>query len=426
MREPLLHTVHRALLTGDLDLLDAVTKDSSWRDIRLVFSLEEGGVPLDLGLGLNASELVVPILKGPRVGFLSADIALQVHGGGEETLAIDHSISFDSNFAEKLRATFAGGRVNQVEFARLVGVLQLKARDRSVQFDLLPFLVENVRLARNNALNDRPLNTIIAFRMIDFLNWDALLGPTPTIEFTEQADLLWAKLKDDATAYLSSLYKDPEILRHEKQILATEALLIRLCRIWHTGGKRRGIGSIFEELVDFSLTDLPALPLTELSIIWSGLHPRPADFFDPIVRDNIRGRPMKLSGMAWDIGHLRMLEKYTRRHSGHFTVAHLATMDAGWRTKLQINPVTRVAIDDGTQAALFIRERELEFQGFINQAIGERDKAELSPDKAEVRRRRVHVTSLGEARAALDDERAKFANALPSFINGPWSALPDV
>lgn len=424
MREPLLHIVHRALLTGDLSLLDAVTDDPSWKDIRLVFTVEEGGVPLDLGLGLNASELVVPILKGPEVGFLSADIALQVHRGRNESIALDHSISFDSNFAESLRSAFAGAALDKVQFDRLVRVLQLKARNSNVQFDLLPFLVENVRLARNNAQNERPLNTVIAFRMIDYLNWDALLRPAPTIEFTEPVDLLRGKLNGDAKAYLNSLFNDPEILRHEKQILATEALLIRLCRLWHTGGVNSDISRIFRGLIDFSLTDLPALPLTELSIIWSGLHPKPTAFFDPIVRENTKGRPKKLCGMAWDIGHLRMLEKYTRRHSGHFTVAYFATMDEGWRTKLQLNPITRVAIDDGNRSALFIRERELEFQRFLSEAIGEWAKAQFSPDVVEVRRRSVHAASLDEIRAVLDRERDMFKAALPAFVNGSWSAVP--
>jgi hypothetical protein len=60
-------------------------------------------------------------------------------------------LSFDSNFAEKLRATLNGENIEPVDRIRVIDVLMLKANNARVQFDVVPFLYENIRLARDNA-----------------------------------------------------------------------------------------------------------------------------------------------------------------------------------------------------------------------------------------------------------------------------------
>lgn len=415
--EPLLVRLHRSLIIGDHNALDALADDPDWPQIRMIISTpEEGGVPVDLDISLNASDLVIPALKGPFLFFISADVVSRMRNGegGKLPIPLDHSISFDSNFAEDLRAVFEGRKQGSADYERVLKVLQLKAENPKVQFDLLPFLHENVRLVRDSPLNHRPLRTIVAFRMIDYLDWAALRQPTPSIKFTEPKEMLLDRLAAEADAYLKSLFLDDGFLAHEKQVIGIEALLLRLTRLWHQAGKKRDPHAIFEQLIDFCIFDLQALPQTELSIIWKGLMPQIADFFAPIVKDNIKERPRRITGMAWDLGHLRLLERSMRcHHVGHFFVAHFVSNDMSWRSLLKLNPIDRVVIDDASKGALVAREHELEFQKFLNRCMSERARAEMTPARIEARRRDAQAASLAQMDRILSSERETLSKALP-------------
>lgn len=208
----------------DPSALDRLESDPGWESVRIIFSVgDERGIPADLGGDFKGATVTVPAIKGPHLVFHSADIAREIFRGEPSVVAIDHTISFDSNFAEMLRSVFNGGRRNTADYDRVVAVLRLKALNQWVQFDMLPFLLENVRFARIDKKNDRPLNTIIAFRMIDYLDWDALRSDVPSIRFNQAAETLRETLKVEADAYLKSLFTDAELVsrRHRQAAMAS-------------------------------------------------------------------------------------------------------------------------------------------------------------------------------------------------------------
>src|SRR5690606_35372208 len=133
-----------------------------------------GAVDLDLGLSVSSSDYVTSVFEGPRAFFMSAGTSVHARlTGGRSNVLIDFSLSFVSNFSEKLRAVIDGENIQRADRDRVIEILMLKARNRHVQFDVMPFLIENTRLARDEPSNERPLNTLIAFRMLDHLNWHA-------------------------------------------------------------------------------------------------------------------------------------------------------------------------------------------------------------------------------------------------------------
>jgi len=177
IQPPVIDVLYQALLTNDQAALQDIETNRAVEcvDLRVLRSADHpDAVCLDLGLGLVSSVYVTPIFEGPRAFLVSRHTSVQARiTGGKSTVLLDYSLSFDSNFAEKLRATLNGEKIQPIDRARVIEVLMLKANNARVQFDVMPFLYENIRLVRDDKNNKRPLNTLIAFRMLDYLNWNA-------------------------------------------------------------------------------------------------------------------------------------------------------------------------------------------------------------------------------------------------------------
>lgn len=157
---PIIDTLLSALINGDKDALDEIESQraAECAFLRAVICTDApGAIDLELGLSVTSSEYVTPFFVGPRAFFMSAGASIQARlTGGRSNALIDFSLSFDSNFAEKLRAAIAGEKIQQVDRDRVNEVLMLKARNHNVQFDVLPFLIENIRLTRDDPRNERP------------------------------------------------------------------------------------------------------------------------------------------------------------------------------------------------------------------------------------------------------------------------------
>lgn len=129
----------------------------------LISTDQPGGIELNLGLGVGNNEFIIPIIQGPRAFFVLAQTAVQgALQAGRSELLLDYSLSFDSNFAERLRRLVNQQTASEdQDLNRFKSILMLKANNPRVQFDILPFLYENVRLARDDTNNERPIDKLI-------------------------------------------------------------------------------------------------------------------------------------------------------------------------------------------------------------------------------------------------------------------------
>lgn len=336
---------------------------------------------------------------------MSAGASLQARlTGGRSNALIDFSLSFDSNFAEKMRAAIAGENIQQVDRDRVNEVLMLKARNRNVQFDVLPFLIENTRLTRDNPRNERPLNTLIAFRMLDYLDWDAFRDDPSRFVFDVPSEELKASLRPEAEAFLSELQTSEDVSRHESKSAGAQALLLRFARLWHKK-RRPDKKRILSELLRFSIHHLGYIPLTELHLIWSGMTSESgAPFFGPITGIS-KTMLEDVRGMAWDMTLLRVLEKNaTAIRLGSFFVPYFVSIDRRWRHLLCLNPVTMMLIDDSHRRVLFARADELAFQHILEECVQNELQAEMTPEKVEARRRAAQTAQLDAIRQLVAEE----------------------
>lgn len=405
---PIVDALFSALLNSDKAALDAIESQraAECAVLRAVICTDApGAIDLELGLSVSSSEYVTPFFEGPRAFFMSAGASIQARlTGGRSNALIDFSLSFDSNFAEKMRAAIAGENIQQVDRDRVNEVLMLKARNRNVQFDVLPFLIENTRLTRDDPRNERPLNTLIAFRMLDHLDWDAFRDDPIRFVFDVPCEKLKASLRPEAVAFLSDLQTSGDVIRHEARSAGMQALLLRFARLWHEKrkpDKRR----ILRELLRFSIHHLGHIPLTELHLIWSGMTSESgAPFFGPITG---RSKTMleDVRGMAWDMTLLRVLEKNaTASRLGSFFIPYFVSIDRRWRHLLRLNPVTMMLIDDAHRRVLFARADEPAFQRVLEECAQTELQAEMTPEKIEARRRAAQTAQLDAMRQLVAEE----------------------
>lgn len=389
-KPPVLDVLYQALLTRDQDVLNELESNRAAEciDLRAIISTDNPtAVPLDLGLGLMSSIYVTPIFEGPRAFFMSRHISVQARlTGGTTTVPIDYSLSFDSNFAERLRAFISGENIQQIDRDRVTEVLMLKANNARVQFDVVPFLYENIRLARDNKENNRPLNTLTAFRMLDHLNWEAFRSDPSRFDFGAPAETLRASLRQDASTFLTSEYANPSVIHHEAKSLGVQALLLRFATLWHKT-KKRDVRRVLGELLEFCVSKLGFIPTTELSLIWTGIKKKVVDpFFGPIINPSEK-TIKEIRGMAWDMTHLRIMEQSARKTQlGSFFIPHFVSIDRRWRDLLRLNPVRLMLVDDAENSALFARSNELEFQKILHECASDKLLAERSPEKIAERR----------------------------------------
>ncbi|WCM85462.1 hypothetical protein M5C97_09880 [Acidovorax sp. NCPPB 3859] len=405
---PIIDTLLSALINGDKDALDEIESQraAECAFLRAVICTDApGAIDLELGLSVTSSEYVTPFFVGPRAFFMSAGASIQARlTGGRSNALIDFSLSFDSNFAEKLRAAIAGEKIQQVDRDRVNEVLMLKARNHNVQFDVLPFLIENIRLTRDDPRNERPLNTLIAFRMLDHLDWNAFRDDPSRFVFDAPSEELKALLRPEAMAFQSELQLSGDVIRYEISSAGTQALLLRFAQLWHEKPKPDK-NLILCELMRFSIHHLGYIPLTELHLVWSGMTSESgAPFFGPITG---RSKTMleDVRGMAWDMTLLRVLEKRaTASRLGSFFIPYFVSIDRRWRHLLRLNPVRMMLIDVAHRRVLFARADELAFQRLVDQCAQTELQTEMTPERVEARRRAAGTTKLDTMRQLVAKE----------------------
>lgn len=412
---PFIDCLMEALLQGDTERLNQLSRDPPPEAARLravVCTDHAGAIDLDLGREVQAHDLVASFFAGPRAYFLTGLTAIRNRfTGGSSDVLLDHSLGFDSNFGEAIRVLSAGRQLDPKNLSRVLSLLRLKAKNPHVQFDLLPFLMENVRLARESEQNMRPLNTAVAFRFLDRIDLKKAVEDPSEFDLGKQDGRLVAEVREREKALIDSMFASEGVRHQEATALAIQAILLRLTRVIQA--KDCDPERVLSELCVYCLDELGFFPLTELSLIWAGL-PRinGGGFFSPL-RNGGRDVVKTASGMAWDMAHLRLLEKAaTMTNQDSFFIPSFVSDDAKWRELLKLNPVACMLMlpdDQGRGRVLFGRTNEREFQVALNRLLGPRMASSFSPDRVSARRAFAREMPIDIVSGLLSKESSHFA-----------------
>ncbi|MFP7836580.1 hypothetical protein ACLHTS_06755 [Pseudomonas aeruginosa] len=344
MERPIIDEMFDLMVRGELDKLEKISRPQDAVYIRSAISTNSTigtGLAIDLEDIINRAPWITPLFLGPKIYFTSASIALQNSTtNGKANILIDWSFSFDSNVAERIRAYVNHENINEADRLRVITLLKLK-KEYSLQTDLVPFLFENLRLSRDNKQNERPLNTIVAFKKIDFLDWDAFeKDPSKPIFQCNEENLI-----RDAQKIYGDLVNNTEVKKREHKALFTQVILFELAIIWLKGDLSPA--ESFRALIDFCVLQLKKLAKYELLFAWRFLNaPNRVRFFGPlngVAKDLIKS----LRGMAWDMSHMRTLETMsTKSNAGSFFIPFFVSFDDKFSEILKQNQIQILLIDD--------------------------------------------------------------------------------
>lgn len=425
MQGALIEELYRAVMFGSAESWARLEERSDeCEHLRAIVCTDHpGGIELGLTLGIENQRCITPVLLGPRAFFLSALTAVQgMQQAGRSQVNIDYSLSFDSNFAEKLKLLIRRGSAGaDKELLDVESVLMSKAHNTRVQFDILPFLYENVRFSRLNPDNTRPVDTMVAFRILDYIDWQEYQRSRTFHVHGISLEDLKKKLRPEVENLISEFQATADFLRHEATALATEALLLRLAALWRMPKRDRAM--VFGQLIDFCNLELGFTPLTDLSLIWKAISTKvPAPFLGPLL-----GSPStmlkKVSGMAWDIAHLRLLERLaTQRAYADFYVPFFVSLDARWRDLLQLNPIRLMLFDDRARMMRSARADEGNFLEICRSSARENPSRVLSAEQSASRRAYALSLRVEAMQELVIKERRRWAHGGDCYGTGTDSA----
>lgn len=382
--KPVVDQIFELILQGRLDEVENISNPEDAVYIRTVVSTEEKGgtnVEVDLEEITKVAPWITPFFLGPRLLFSSKSIAVQnMMTGGKSNFLLDWSFSFDSNVAEKVRAYVNLENINAKDRDRVITLLKLKKKF-SLQTDLLPFLLENLRLSRSDIKNERPLNTVIAFKKLDYLDWQAFEKNPLKPEFICDEKTL---LKDANDTY-DSMVNDKEVKKWEYKSLFTQVILFELAIIWLR--KNGSIEEQFSELIDFCVLQLGKLAKFELKFAWRFLNqPTRTRFFGPLNGVS-KDLTKALKGMAWDMTHLRLLETLsTKTTFDSFYVPFFVSFDEKFSEILKQNQLQMLLVDDRLKRMHTATIDEYPFLQKLDSCMSEKTRSLMGEVESEARR----------------------------------------
>lgn len=384
MNKPVVDEIFELIIRGEFDKLEEISRPEDAIHIRSAISTENksaAGLSVDLEDITERAPWITPLFLGPRIFFTSRSTALQnAITGGKSNVLIDWSFSFDSNVAEKVRAYVNYEDINQIDRERVITLLKLK-NEYSLQTDLLPFLLENFRLSRNDKKNERPLNTIVAFKKLDYLDWKSFENNPDKPKFLCDEEAL---LKEAVNTY-ESLINDNEVKKREYKTLFTQVFLFELAILWL--GNKSSPEEVFRALIDFCVLQLKKLPKYELMFAWIFLkNPYKVRFFGPLSGIS-KELTKSLRGMAWDMTHMRTLETMSAAtNMGSFFIPFFVSFDEKFSEILKQNQIQVLVIDDRLKRMHSANQSELDFQIELNKCMSKNVRNEMTIEKSDNRR----------------------------------------
>ncbi|EJM80473.1 hypothetical protein [Pseudomonas sp. GM60] len=400
MKKPVIDEMYELIIRGDLDKLENISRPEDAIHIRSAISTSNAA---GVGLTINLEDItsrapwITPLFAGPKIYFTSASTALQsLISHGKSKVLIDWSFSFDSNVAEKVRAYVNHESINESDRNRVITLLRLK-KEYSLQTDLIPFLFENLRLSRDNKSNERPLNTILAFKKLDYLDWASFENNPlkPAFNCDEE------KLSQECIRTYNKLVNTAEVKNRERKALLTQVILFELSIIWLKG--ERSPEAAFTALIDFCVIQLKKLPKYELMFAWKFLsNPSKVRFFGPLSGVG-KDLAKSLRGMAWDMSHMRTLETMcTKSDSGSFFVPFFVSFDEKFSEILKQNQIHVLLMDDRLKRMHSIGMSEAAFQVKLNSCMSPQVLENMTFTSSEARR--THEISEFELQHILENQ----------------------
>ncbi len=387
MKKSIIDDLYEAIILNSTSKFEEIENNRTVEvaETRTIFSTEQK----EQSLLKNINQIDVqkelpfltPFFKGPYFIFTSKILAkLMLDNKEIKDIPIDWSFSFDSNVGEKIRGFMNNENIDKANKERIIKLLNF-IKEKKINFDLLPFVLENIRLARKDTTNLRPFNTIVAFKAINHIDWIK----SGSLENKVILKKSWNEINKEALDTFNYYLNNNIVQDIELKSLFTHTFLLKLT--YEYLKNKNSIPIAFNNMIEFCVYKLNKIPLFELWLAWEFFNkPHKFRFFGPIA-----GLSKKLfndiSGMAWDLTHIRTMEQMaTTTQLGAFYLPFFVSFDNKFSELLQETSIFAMLIDDKVGQVVSIRNNEIDFHAIINEHINEDLRQEFSPEKIHRRR----------------------------------------
>ncbi len=361
----------------------------------LVFSDKEG-TQLPSALCTNYDNEFAIINLGCTDSYyaVNAQIYEEMVRSGESNYYIDVCVDLDTQAVSYLKNVFVKyDQIPECEKIReLIQYLQLP----EVNYSCLPYLIENA--AKKEDLDYiECYKNIYSFMLFKAFNYEKLLqvGICEYNKLEEEisidADGLYHDMRSERFA---QYYGDFFEMQKSVYILLLKAICIEL-----TNSKKSAKNKMVE-LLDFINNKLGFIPERELEICYHYFnHEDATKKFFKRVQKNSNNLLETISGMAWDLVHIRLIEsEFLARpvDEARYAIHMLLTFDNGLKEILQINPIEQIAFYEGIPIAKLKTYWIAEMPEVQERIINEEIKA--------IRRQTFATRDVKQLQSVLEDE----------------------
>ena len=394
--------IFKAAMTGNFDAVNSQEDQDEFESIRVIQSTDVSGASPNI---IDINEVVlecsdaVPYFKGPKLMFFSANTAIQARvNGGVSIIEKDWSFSFDSNVGKNISLYVNHRDQNPSDKERVISLLRAK-RKYNLQTDFIPFIFENIPEIKKDRENKRPLESLIAFKRLDYIDWDSFeKNPYEPVFHPNET-----QIRNEALETLNIFMNNSEVERREYMALATRVLINEMAITWYENN--RDPVATMVHLLKFCLKGLCSLMKFELIQAAKFVeNPGGHRFFQPIA-DKSKECISKIRGMAWDMVHFRSMESASSMSTkGSFFIPYFVTFDQGFKWLIENNLVDFMVFDDHTKKLQTGFVGEQEKQNLLNKYLDKEIVELLQPEQRHLRAAR---------KPALNDLRQMLQYQIP-------------
>ncbi|MEA5009691.1 hypothetical protein [Clostridium tyrobutyricum] len=270
---------------------------------------------------------------------------------GKTTYVIDACIALDTQTVSYLKDIFTENATTINEKSRYFVDYLLK---NNVNFDYSLYILENSRKLNNKKEIIKTYNNLLACERFKALDIQKYLR-NGLISYTKTNDEL--KLLTDETFFImNNKIKSSDIVFFENWYYAIRALLLKVSIIELTYSKK-GVKYKINLLLEFINNKIGCILEREIAISYLFfLHDKRVERFFKKIKPNCVDIVRHISGMAWDLSHLRYLEQLVatlRPSNARYELYSIITFDYGLQEVLEACPIKKCAIYKGKFIPVF-------------------------------------------------------------------------
>lgn len=270
---------------------------------------------------------------------------------GEAIYAIDACIALDTQTVSYLKDIFTENPTTINEKSKYFIDYLIR---NDINFDYSLYMLENLKKLNNKEEIIKTYENLLACERFKALNMKKYLKGE-LISYTKTEDEL-KLLTDEIFFVMNNKSKSLETISFENRYNAIKALLLKVAII-ELAYSRKGIKYKIALLLEFINNELGCIFERETAICYLFfLHDKRVEKFFKKIKPNCVDIVKHISGMAWDLSHLRHLEYLIatlRPSNARYELYSIITFDYGLQEVLEAYPIKKCAIYNGKFIPIF-------------------------------------------------------------------------